>query len=445
MKATRTLVVSALVIVALVAAWLVTRNSTQEYTFVFQNAGQLVEGNQVRVAGRSIGKIKSIGLTDDNRAAIKVDVEEPYAPLHAGTTATIRAGSMSGQANRYIALSLGPDNAPEIKDGSTIGVDKTTTIVDLDQLFATLDEKTRKGLQDVIRGSSTQYGNDGDKANEALKYFNPVVESFTRVSTELTRDQQAFSDAIVNAAKVTTALAERGDDVSGLVSNTASAMGAIADEGDSLDQALAEFPAALRSGNTTLVSLRAALDDLDKLTDASKPVAPKLEPLFRKLRPLVEDGEPTIKNLRLLISRPGAANDLTDLLKNQPKLTKISGPALDNTVDSLRQSTPVLSFLRPYAPDFIGWFRDFGQTTANYDANGHYARVSPVVDAFAYERTGPDSAKFTARKASDRKTALQQRQVKRCPGSATTPPADGSAPYAPDGLDCDTSSVVPGP
>lgn len=236
MKATRAVVVSALVLVVLVAAWLVLRQQSHEYTLVFENAGQLVRGNQVRIAGRPIGKVTGISLTEDNRAAIKVTIQEPYAPLHRGTKATIRAASLSGQANRYVSLSLGPDNAPEIEPGSTIGTASTTTVVDLDQLFASLDEKTRKGLQEVIQGSSTQYGNDGLKANEALKYFNPVVESFTELSAEVTRDQQAFADAIVNSAKVTTALAERSDDVSGLVSNTASAMGAIADESASLDQ-----------------------------------------------------------------------------------------------------------------------------------------------------------------------------------------------------------------
>ena len=47
---------------------------------------------------------------------------------------------------------------------------------------------------------------------------------------------------------------------------------------------------------------------------------------------------------------------------------------------------PVLGFFRPYSPEFVGWFRDFGQTTANYDANGHYARISPAFNAFNYDQ-----------------------------------------------------------
>ncbi len=435
----------ALLIVAVIAGWLIFGKSGHEYTLEFQNAGQLVRGNQVRIAGRPIGKVTGISLTKDNRAAIKVTIDEPYAPLSRGTTAAIRAGSLSGQANKYIVLSLGPDNAPKYEDGATIGTDKTTTLVDLDTLFATLDPKTRQGLKDVINGSSTQYGNDGEKANEALKYFNPAVQSLTALSAEVTKDQQAFSDALVNTAKVTTALAERKGELTDLVSNTASAMGAIADESAGLDQTLREFPAALRGGNTTLVSLRAALDDLDQLTDATRPVAPKLEPLFRQLRPLVEDSQPVIQDLRLIVSRPGPANDLTDIFNAQPRLTAISGPALENTSESLRKSTPVLTFLRPYAPDLIGWFRDFGQVNANYDANGHYARVSPVTDAFAYTRTGENTASLVARPAAERQVGLQKGKSRRCPGSAAAPPADGSAPFRPENQECDTTAVIPGP
>ncbi len=36
----------------------------------------------------------------------------------------------------------------------------------------------------------------------------------------------------------------------------------------------------------------------------------------------------------------------------------------------------------PYAPDLQGALRSFGQTTAYYDANGHYARISPVTPSF---------------------------------------------------------------
>jgi phospholipid/cholesterol/gamma-HCH transport system substrate-binding protein len=444
MTLTRGLAIGALAVAVVVAILLLTGSSKHEYTLVFQSAGQLVKDNDVQVGGRRIGRVAAIKLSDKNLAEVRVQVDEPYAPLHLGTTATIRSGSLSGVANRYIALAPGPNSAPKLDDGATLGLDRTTTSVDLDQLFNTLDPKARKSLQQVIRGSSQQYDGKGAKANEALKYFNPALSTTSRLVNELDRDQQSLQDFIIYTARATTALASRRDDLSSLVGNANTASGAIASESASLNQALTALPRTLRQANTTFVNLRSTLDDLDELVDASKPVAPRLAPFFAQLRPLLRDAQPTVKDLRTLISRPGAGNDLIDLLRKQPQLTKVATPTFQHTVKGLQQSTPVLQFIRPYAPDLIGWFRDFGQSTANYDANGHFARISPIVNAFQFTDT-PAGGTLTALAPADRQVGLQSGQIRRCPGAATQTAVDGSNPYAPEGSDCDSSIVPPGP
>ena len=444
MTLTRGLALGALVVAAVVAILLLTGSSKHEYTLVFQSAGQLVKDNDVQVGGRRIGRVADIKLSDDNLAEVRVQVDEPYAPLHLGTTATIRSGSLSGVANRYVSLSPGPNSAPKLDDNATLGLDRTTTSVDLDQLFDTLDPEARKSLQQVIKGSSQQYDGKGAKANEALKYFNPALSTTSRLVNELDRDQQSLQDFIIYTARATTALASRRGDLSNLVGNANTTAGAIASESASLDQALTALPRTLRQANTTFVNLRATLDDLDELVDASKPVAPRLAPFFKQLRPLLRDAQPTIKDLRTLISRPGAGNDLIDLLRQQPQLTKVATPTFQHTVDGLQQSTPVLQFIRPYAPDLIGWFRDFGQSTANYDANGHFARISPIVNAFQFT-DNPAGGTLTALQPAERQVGLQTGKVRRCPGAATQAAADGSNPYAPEGSDCDSSIVPPGP
>lgn len=444
MTLARGLAVGAVGVAVVVAILLLTGGSKHEYTLVFQNAGQLVKDNDVQIGGRRIGRVADIKLSNNNLAEVRIQVDEPYAPLHRGTTATIRSGSLSGVANRYVSLAPGPNNAPKLDDGTTLGLDKTTTSVDLDQLFDALDPKTRKSLQNVIKGSATQYEGKGEKANEALKYFNPTLSTTSRLVDELNRDQQSLQDFIVYTARATTALAAKRGDVAGLVSNGNAAAGAIASESASLGQALSALPRTLRQANTTFVNLRSTLDDLDDLVDASKPVAPKLAPFFRQLRPLVTDARPTIQDLSSLISRKGADNDLIDLLNKQPRLTKVAVPTFKDTIKGLQQGTPVLQFIRPYAPDLIGWFRDFGQTTANYDANGHFARISPIVNAFQYTDT-PAGGALTALAPNERQVGLQSGKVKRCPGSSTQAAVDGSNPYAPEGSDCDPSITPPGP
>ena len=154
--------------IVLVALLLVRGANTHEYDLLFQNAGQLVKGDDVQVGGRRIGSVREITLTDDNRARVRIRVEEPFAPLREGTHAVIRLTSLSGIANRFIALTPAPNSAKELDDGATLAAGSTTGVVDLDQLFNTLDPKARKepagrhpGLRHAVR--RPRQGGGGDR------------------------------------------------------------------------------------------------------------------------------------------------------------------------------------------------------------------------------------------------------------------------------------------
>src|SRR6266498_3131828 len=101
--AARGAALAALVVAVVVVAVLLLRgDSGTTYKLRFQNAGQLVKDDDVQVGGRRIGSVRDVALTDDNQAEITITVQDGYAPLHEGTTALIRATSLSGIANRYV-------------------------------------------------------------------------------------------------------------------------------------------------------------------------------------------------------------------------------------------------------------------------------------------------------------------------------------------------------
>src|SRR3954467_13654495 len=176
MTSVRAIALGAMAVALLVVVWLVLfGGGGTRYKLRFENAGQLVKDDDVQVGGRRVGSVGKISLTDDNQAEVEIDVDGDFAPLHQGTTAVIRATSLSGIANRYVALTPGPNNAPKLDEGSVLGQDKTRSIVDLDQLFNTLDPKTLKGLQQVIRGNARWYQGKGAEANAATRYFNPAL------------------------------------------------------------------------------------------------------------------------------------------------------------------------------------------------------------------------------------------------------------------------------
>jgi phospholipid/cholesterol/gamma-HCH transport system substrate-binding protein len=417
------------------------------YYMVFQNAGQLVNGNDVQVGGRRVGSVDDIKLTSENLARIEVTIEEEFAPLREGTKATIRLTSLSGIANRYIALEPAPNSAPGLEEEDELRLEDTTPVVDLDQIFNTLDPKARKSLQQVVNGFATWYEGRESEANESARYFNPLLSTTRDLVGELTRDDQVLTRFLVDSADVVTAIAERRDDLSGLVQNANTTARAIATENTSLARTLDLAPDTFRRANSTWVNLRATLDDLDVLVEESLPATRRLAPFLRELRPLVRDARPTIRDLRLLVRREGEDNDLLELLRDIPELQRIASPTFRRTVGTLRQSQPVIEFIRPYAPEFVGWLRDFGQGGANYDANGHYARIQPIYNAFQFTDT-PDGGRLTPIPAALRGAGLTTDNLRRCPGAASQPRPDGSSPWQDDGRledDCDPDQVPPGP
>ncbi len=86
------------------------------YKLLFETGGQLVQGNEVRIGGVPVGSVEKIDLTEDNQAEVTITTEQP---LTEGTEAVIRLTSLSGVANRYISVTPGPNNAPELElDGA---------------------------------------------------------------------------------------------------------------------------------------------------------------------------------------------------------------------------------------------------------------------------------------------------------------------------------------
>jgi phospholipid/cholesterol/gamma-HCH transport system substrate-binding protein len=417
-----------------------------EYTVRMQTANQLVKGNPVKVGGLAVGEVTDIKLSEDNQADIKVTINDDFAPLRRGSTITVRQESLPSVANRYLSLHPGPNNSEEIPDGGVVDVDQTTNVVDLDQLFNTLDPKARKGLQGVLRGFGTWYVGQSDNLQETFKYLAPSLGNLSRVMEELARDQKTFESLIVNGAKATGAIAARRDDLAELVTNGTGFARALGAENEGLDQTLAALPDVLEEGSVTFKNLRSALVPLNELTDVSKPQIKGLAPFLRRFAHLFGTMRPTFEDLRGLVNQPGSQNDSVDLMRISPALERISRVSSKNSVKALKKGQDEVEFLRPYAPDISAWITHFSQVPAYYDANGHYARVLPIFNAFRYDEAANE---LIALAPTERVTSLTRRGTRFCPGGGTQPARDGSNPSTDDGKlgpeDCNPSERPIGP
>ena len=219
-----------------------------------------------------------------------MEVDDDFAPLHTGTTATIRSTSLSGIANRYVSLKPGPNSADEIADGGRIGTDNTSAPVDLDVLFNTLDAKTRAGpARTSSAGRATWYDGQGPAGQrQSTKYFAPFLSSSTRLTSELALDEAIFKRFVSDTSTTVSAIAERRDDLAGLVSNTNTAFG-----GDRRRERVARprARAAAEHAAQGQHDLREPALDARRprqlLVDESKPATKDLAPFLRELRPLV--------------------------------------------------------------------------------------------------------------------------------------------------------------
>jgi phospholipid/cholesterol/gamma-HCH transport system substrate-binding protein len=443
-------VIALAVVVIALAVVLLGGNGTHKYKLVFQNASQLVADNQVLIGGHPVGSVESIDLTEDNLAEIEVSVDQE---LHEGTTAVVRATSLSGVANHYVSISPGPNSNPALDDGATLGLDATTAAVDLDQFINAFPSSVRKALGEFVRGFGEFYADRGPEARQAFKYFGPGLNRAAAFARGLNADQRLFGQFVVNSSKLATAVAERGETLSSAISNADTAFNAIASQNQEFSRTLELLPPVFRQSNTTFVNLRAALDDLDPLVETAKPATKDLAPFLRDLRPVLARSIPVFRNLRLTVRRPGFANDAAELLATLPAVQQRASRAFPRAEDAIEAFQPNLVFLRAYAPDLFNGFAKVGQVTSNYDANGNYARVT-FSNLNLFERD-PGTGLLEPIEPSEQYDAFggPSPVQRRCPGAASQPAGDGSSPFteppfAGAGVtpsECNPSQVPPGP
>jgi phospholipid/cholesterol/gamma-HCH transport system substrate-binding protein len=413
-----------LAVIVVLAIVLFSGGGGHKYTLMFQNAGQLVNDNQVMIGGSPVGTVSKIELSPNNLAEVEVEVEQE---LHEGTTAVIRATSLSGVANHYVSISPGPNSSPALEEGATLGLSSTTTPVDIDQLFNSFPPQVREGLQNFIKGNGQIYAGRGKEANESYEYFGTALNRASAFASELNADEELLSKFLVSSSNLTSAVAGRGAQLSSAVTNANKAFKAINTQNVALSESLEELPPVMRQANTTFVNLRAALDDVEPLVNTAKPATKNLAPFLAELRPVLNKFIPFTKNLTLALNRPGKANDTTELLRTIPTVQQLASSTFPHAEDAIAAFQPQLNFIRSYTPDIFNGIAKLGQVSGYYDGDGHYLRgATALLNVFRDE-----NGTLTPNPKSEQTVPLGEPKgtPRRCPGSATASPGDNSAPY----------------
>ena len=436
----RALALGALLLAIVVVAYVVlSSGSPYRVRLLFSDASGLVAGDQVMIGPSSVGSVQSVSLTNSGQAAVVVSVSASAAPLYPGTVARIEENGLAGIASHYVTLQPAPARgSAQIPSGGTIPQSDTYAEVSLDQLFNTLNARTRQGLRNIIRGEAASISGRALQANRTLQYLDPVLQSTSNFTAALDRNETSFDQLLVQGAQTMQQLASRSRQLTDLVVRTDEVTGAVAGQSKALEQALALLPAALNRSTTTFTGLRSTIAALEPLVAASKPQVRHLSTFAASLNTFARQATPTLGYLAALISNP-KGQDLITLLREAPALERAASSGFPAIIASLQAqlSSGQIQALRAYTPDIVAALANTGQLNGYYDANGHYGRSEPFYGAY-----GISGGTLTNQSPANRYNGLTVVRTGRCPGGATQP-ADGSMPQATSG--CDTANTPPGP
>ncbi|MCW3016158.1 MAG: hypothetical protein JWO02_3250 [Solirubrobacterales bacterium] len=371
---TRGFAVAALLAVAAVVVVVAGHGApTRTVTGTFDSVRGLVEGAEVRAGGVKVGRVQRIWLAGDGTPRVRMAVRQDY-PLRRGARAAVRLGSLSGEFNRYVALTSG--TGPSFGDGDrpiTLTRSATDSPVEVDEALSALTPATRADVRAALRGLRTGLQDRGPQVAQTLKHTVSALSETAAVLGDVDADGAALRSLVTDSRRITDALAGRPRRLAVLVDELGATLHTTAGRQEALRRTIAVLPAALREGRGALAQVRAATPGLRALLREAAWGLRELAPAAGELHSALRAGTPALAQAAALTrTAPAELSALRPLLRDARTVAAELTPVL-------RRAGPILDQTRVRLPDFFSFFAGWADFTSNYDANGHGARVGLVL------------------------------------------------------------------
>jgi phospholipid/cholesterol/gamma-HCH transport system substrate-binding protein len=368
----RRLVVVGAILAGLIAVVFVAARSggTYEVTAVFDDVRGLIEGGEVKAGGIEVGKVEEIEFTEDGMPRVRMSIDSDLR-LRQGAFADIRLASNIGAINRFVDLTQG--DGPELEDGATLGPGRTDQPVDLDLAVSTLDPATRRQVATLLAELDAATRDRGPDLAETVRHSPAALGETANLLAQVTADQQALEQLVVQGRTVAGALAADPDDLGASAERLALALDTAAARQAELGRTVEAIGPGLAAARETFDLLAATTPDLRALVEVARPVVRELAPTASALRPAIAALRPLADEARRL-SAP-----LEEQLRALRPVIDAALPVARRLPSVLNALTPVLDHLRARAPEVVSFFTLGGDATSNYDVNGNLVRVSALL------------------------------------------------------------------
>ncbi|MGN5235967.1 MCE family protein [Rhodococcus sp. SJ-3] len=277
------LAVAVVLVVAGALWWVFTRAGTTTVTAYFDKAVGIYEGSDVRVLGVEVGSVTSV---EPQGEVVKVDMR-----VNRGVDIPADARAVqitpSVVADRYVQLTPAYSGGETMSDGAVIDRERTATPVEVDELYASIDELARA------------LGPEGANADGALTEFVEVgaenlegngaalgqsIDELSAAARTLNESRGDLFGTIENLQVFVSALAANDQQVRQFNTQLADLSGFLAGERQNLGEALEQLSMTLGDVTTFVRDNQEAVkDNVDALVPVTENLANNRQSLVNSL------------------------------------------------------------------------------------------------------------------------------------------------------------------
>jgi phospholipid/cholesterol/gamma-HCH transport system substrate-binding protein len=235
---------------------------TTTYHAQFTDVTGLLSGNEVRIAGVKIGKIKKVALAKKNGACkndtATADVTftlDGDRKITAGNLFQLRYRNLVGE--RYLAITEGTPSTDRLKQGATVCTDKTKPALDLTVLF--------NGFRPLFTALDPQTVNE---------------VSYEIIQT-LQGEGGTVDTLLARTASLTTTLANKDAVIGRVVDNLTSVLSTVDNRSTDLNDLVLQLKRLAEGFAADRTSLGNSIAGIGKLTDATAGLLQGIRPGVR--------------------------------------------------------------------------------------------------------------------------------------------------------------------
>ena len=263
---------------------------SHQYHAVFTSASMLDKGDDVRIAGVSVGEVAGVEHYERSMALVTFTVKADV-PMTTATRAEIRFLNLVG--DRYLALEEGKDaaGAAPLPEHATIPVTQTEPSLDLTALF--------NGFQPLFTAL------DPDEVNELSLNLVQVLQG----------EGGTIKSLLAHTASLTTTLANRDELIGQVITNLNGTLTTVDRHHEQLDKLIVGLKGWMTQLATDRKAIGSSLSSISALTRV-------LAELVSGARPALKSDVAKLRQLSHLLTDPKSRAIIIDLLNKLPEAMK---------------------------------------------------------------------------------------------------------------------------